>query len=126
MKLRSIVLASLLALGLPAASLAHTSVVASTPAAGATVSGPKLVSLTFGEALSPSTTGVAIVMTAMPGMANHGEMIIRNFTQGWSEGNRKLTLSLRQPLRAGSYDLRWQAVGADGHRMTGMVSFTVK
>ena len=126
MKLRSIVLAAVLALGFPATGLAHTSVVASTPAAGATVSGPRHVSLTFSEALNPSTTGVSIVMTAMPGMANHGEMVIRNFTQAWSEGNRKLTLSLRQPLRAGSYDVRWQAAGADGHRMTGKVAFTVR
>ena len=58
-------------------------------------------------------------MTAMPGMANHGEMVIRNFTTAWSNGNKTMTLTLRQPLRAGTYDVRWQAAGADGHRELG-------
>ena len=61
----------------------------------------------------------------MPGMPNHGEMVIRNFTTAWSNGNKTMTLKLKQPLRAGSYDVRWQAAGADGHRMKGTVSFTV-
>ena len=109
----------------PTAALAHTKVVASTPAQGTTVKAPRSVSLTFSEALLPPTAAASIVMTAMPGMANHGEMVIRNFTTAWSNGNKTMTLSLKQPLRAGSYDVRWQAAGADGHRMKGSVSFTV-
>ena len=112
-------------LAVPTAALAHTKVVASTPAQGATVKGPRVVMLTFSEALLPPTAAASIVMTAMPGMANHGEMVIRNFTTAWSGGNKTMTLSLKQPLRAGSYDVRWQAAGADGHRMKGSVSFTV-
>ena len=106
-------------------ALAHTKVVASTPAQGTTVKAPRSVTLTFSEALLPPTAAASIVMTAMPGMANHGEMIIRNFTTAWSGANKTMTLSLKQPLRAGSYDLRWQAAGADGHRIKGTVSFTV-
>lgn len=108
-----------------AASTEHVAVVSTTPAAGSKVSGPRTVTLTFNQALPPSEVGVAIVMTAMPGMANHGEMAIRNFTQGWSADGRTLTLSLRQPLRAGTYDVRWQAA-AHGHRMNGKVTFDVK
>lgn len=129
MKLRALVLGSALALGAlgaPVAVWAHAKVVASTPAEGALVAGPKVVSLSFSDALQPATVNVSIVMTAMPGMANHGEMVIRNFTPAWSEGNRKLTLSLRQPLRAGTYEVRWQAAGADGHRMSGKITFKVK
>lgn len=129
MKLASICCAAALALGasaVPAATMTHTKVVESTPAQGATVSGPRVVTLTFNQPQLVPSFGVSIVMTAMPGMANHGEMIIRNFTPGWSNGNRKLTLTLRQPLRAGTYDIRWQAAGADGHRMTGKVTFQVK
>jgi methionine-rich copper-binding protein CopC len=106
-------------------AIAHSRIVASTPAEGATVARPRVVSLSFSEALLPPTAVASIVMTAMPGVKNHGEMVIRNFTPSWSNGNRTLTLTLRQPLRAGSYDVRWQAAGADGHRMTGKVSFTV-
>lgn len=107
------------------AAMAHSRIVTSTPAEGATVAGPRVVTLSFSEALLPPTAAASIVMTAMPGVKNHGEMVIRNFTPSWSDGNRTLTLTLRQPLRAGSYDIRWQAAGADGHRMTGKVSFKV-
>lgn len=128
MLFRSIIAGAALMLGTlasPSMADAHTRVVASTPAQGATVARPRIVTLTFSEALLPPTVATSIVMTAMPGVPNHGEMVIRNFTSGWSAGNRTLTLTLRQPLRAGSYDVRWQAAGADGHRMTGTVSFTV-
>ncbi|WP_228241595.1 copper resistance protein CopC [Porphyrobacter sp. GA68] len=107
----------------PTAALAHTKVVASTPAQGSTVARPRVVTLTFSEALLPPTAAASIVMTAMPGMANHSPMIIRNFATAWSNGNRTMTLSLRQPLRAGTYEVRWQAAGADGHRMKGVVNF---
>lgn len=128
MLFRSIIAGAALTLGTlasPSMADAHTRVVASTPTQGATVARPRIVTLTFSEALLPPTVATSIVMTAMPGVPNHGEMVIRNFTSGWSAGNRTLTLTLRQPLRAGSYDVRWQAAGADGHRMTGTVSFTV-
>lgn len=117
--------ASLATLALPSTVMAHTKVVASSPAQGTTVTKPKQVRLTFSEALLPPTVATSIVMTAMPGVKNHGEMVIRNFTSSWSDGNKTLTLMLRQPLRAGTYDVRWQAAGADGHRMKGTVSFTV-
>lgn len=128
MLFRTIIAGAALMLGTlasPSMADAHTRVVASTPAQGATVARPRIVTLTFSEALLPPTVATSIVMTAMPGVPNHGEMVIRNFNSGWSAGNRTLTLTLRQPLRAGSYDVRWQAAGADGHRMTGTVSFTV-
>lgn len=128
MKFTTTLVAAALALAtaIPAmASTNHVEVVSATPAQGSKVSAPRTVTLTFNQALTPSAVGVSIVMTAMPGMANHGEMIIRNFTQGWSTDGRTLTLSLRQPLRAGTYDVRWQA-STHGHRMNGKVTFDVK
>jgi methionine-rich copper-binding protein CopC len=114
------------ALMTPAAAVAHARVVASTPAEGATVARPSTLSLTFSEAMLPPTVATSIVMTAMPGMADHPPMTIRNFQSAWSDENRTLTLALKQPLVAGTYDLRWQAAGADGHRMTGKVGFIVQ
>jgi copper resistance protein C len=128
MMFRSLIAGAALTLSsvvIPTTADAHTRVVASTPAQGATVQRPRLVLLTFSEALLPPTVAILIVMTAMPGVPNHGEMVIRNFTPAWSNGNRTLTLTLRQPLRTGSYDVRWQAAGVDGHRMIGTVSFSV-
>jgi hypothetical protein len=110
----------------PAASFAHSKIASSTPAEGATVAKPRALTLNFTEALLTPTAVASIVMTAMPGVKNHGEMVIRNFTPSWSNNNRTLTLKLREPLRTGSYQVRWQAAGADGHRMTGKVSFSVK
>lgn len=109
----------------PTATLAHSKITTSTPAEGATVAKPRVVELNFTEGMLTPTAVASIVMTDMPGVKNHGEMVIRNFTPSWSNNNRTLTLSLRQPLRAGSYEVRWQAAGADGHRMTGKVSFKV-
>lgn len=108
---------------MPTIASAHTKVVSSTPAPGSTVARPRVVTLTFSEALLPPTAAASIVMTAMPGMANHSPMVIRNFTTSWSNSNRTMTLKLRQPLRAGTYEVRWQAAGADGHRMNGTVNF---
>lgn len=113
------------ALTAPSAALAHAKVVASTPAAGSTAKAPRVVTLTFSEALLPPTAAASIVMTAMPGVKNHGEMAIRNFTTSWSKDNKTMTLELKQPLRAGTYEVRWQAAGADGHRMKGAVGFVV-
>ena len=113
------------ALAVPIAVQAHSKIASSTPAEGATVAKPRVVTMTFTEALLPPTAVASIVMTAMPGVTNHGEMVIRNFTPSWSNNNKTLTLKLRQPLRTGSYQVRWQAAGADGHRMTGKVSFQV-
>jgi methionine-rich copper-binding protein CopC len=109
----------------PAATLAHSKIMTSTPSEGATVAKLRVVELNFTEGMLTPTAVASIVMTDMPGVKNHGEMVIRNFTPSWSNNNRTLTLSLRQPLRAGSYEVRWQAAGADGHRMTGKVSFKV-
>lgn len=109
----------------PTAATAHSRVVTSTPAQGSTVARPRVVTMTFSEALLPPTAAASIVMTAMPGVPKHGEMVIRNFTTAWSNGNRTMTLTLRQPLRPGTYAVRWQAAGADGHRMNGTVNFIV-
>jgi len=112
-------------LAVPSAALANTKVVASTPAEGTTVGSARVVTLTFNEALLPPTAAASIVMTAMPGMANHGDMAIRNFTTAWSNGNKTMTLNLKKPLAKGTYEVRWQAAGADGHRMTGKVNFII-
>lgn len=128
MKIASVITALVIAaspLALPTTALAHAKVVASTPAEGGTVASTRTVSLTFSEALLPPTAAASIVMTAMPGMANHGEMAIRNFKTAWSNDNKTMTLNLAKPLPQGTYEVRWQAAGADGHRMKGTVTFII-
>jgi len=125
---QTLAVAALLAtnVSLPSSALAHSRMASSTPAEGSTVAAPRVITMNFSEALLPPTAAASIVMTAMPGVKNHGEMVIRNFTPVWSNDNKTLTLNLRQPLKAGDYDVRWQAAGADGHRMTGKISFNVR
>ncbi len=110
---------------LAAPAQAHVTLTASIPSAGAEAKAPKAITLTFSQPVDPSSAAASIVMTAMPGMADHGEMVIRNFTSGWSADGRTLTLTLKKPLPAGTYEVRWQAAAADGHAMTGTVNFTV-
>lgn len=109
----------------PSALLAHVQLTASTPAAGAEAKAPKAITLTFSQPVDQASAAASIVMTAMPGVPNHGEMVIRNFTASWSEDRQTMTLTLRKPLPAGTYEVRWQAAAADGHAMTGAVGFEV-
>jgi len=110
----------------PTALLAHVQLAASTPAAGDEARAPKQITLTFSQPVDPATAAASIVMTAMPGMANHGEMPIRNFTASWSDEGKTMTLALKKPLPTGTYEVRWQAAAADGHGMSGTVVFDVK
>jgi methionine-rich copper-binding protein CopC len=109
----------------PAALLAHVQLTASTPTADSTAKAPKQIALTFSQPVDQSSAAASIVMTAMPGMANHGEMLIRNFTTSWSADRTTLTLTLKKPLPTGSYEVRWQAAAGDGHAMNGTVEFAV-
>lgn len=110
----------------PMAASAHVELVASTPAIGDTAKAPRTITLTFSQPVEQATAAASIVMTAMPGVENHGEMMIRNFTADWSDDSQTITLMLRQPLRAGTYEVRWQAAAADNHPMNGVVGFDVK
>lgn len=110
----------------PSALLAHVDLAASTPAAGTTAKAPKILTLTFSQPVNQTNAAASIIMTAMPGMANHGEMAIRNFTKSWSDDSKTLTLTLKKPLPTGSYEVRWQAAASDGHAMSGTLSFEVR
>lgn len=126
MRIPALLAALALAALTPAAPLlAKVTLTASNPAAGAKTKAPKVITLTFSEKVDPATASAAIIMTAMPGMADHGEMVMRNFTAQWSADGKTLTLTLVRALPAGTYDVRWQAAGADGQAMKGTVTFTV-
>jgi hypothetical protein len=109
----------------PSALLAHVQVAASTPTADSTAKAPKQITLTFSQPVDQASAAASIVMTAMPGMVNHGDMLIRNFTASWSADRTTLTLTLKKPLPTGSYEVRWQAAAGDGHAMNGTVEFAV-
>lgn len=109
----------------PTAAQAHARLVGSTPTANATVSKVTSVQLTFNEKLIASTVRAELVMTGMPGMANHAPMKMPTTAQMGKDG-KSMTLLLRRALVPGTYKVKWSAAGADTHRMESEFGFTVK
>lgn len=114
-----------LILALPGAALAHPKLVSATPAANATVAPTNSVKLTFSEGLMPNLSSGTLMMTGMPGMANHAEMKVAA-TSAVSPDGKSLTLTTAKPLPAGSYRADYAIVSVDTHRVTGKHSFSVK
>lgn len=116
--------AAALAMATPA--LTHPKLVGSNPAANAIVAKPSSITLRFSEKLVGQFSSVELVMTGMPGMANHGPMKINGFATSVGGDGKTLVVKLKQPLAAGTYKLDWHAVSADTHRVNGTYSFRVK
>ena len=114
------------ALAFAGAAQAHTRLMSSSPAANATVAKPGKVVLNFNERVVANFTRADLVMTSMPGMAGHQLMPITGFTSAMSANGKTLTLQMRRALTAGTYQLKWHAVGNDTHRTQGAFSFAVK
>jgi methionine-rich copper-binding protein CopC len=117
-------LAAALAL-MPTAALAHVKLVGSTPAANTATSKVTSVQLKFNEKIALSTVKTELVMTGMPGMANHPPMKIAA-TSAMGKDGRSMTLALKRALVPGTYSVKWSAAGADAHRVQGEFRFTVK
>ena len=116
---------TLAALAFAGSAQAHTKLVASSPAANATVTKPTKIMLTFSEKVVPAFSGAELVMTTMPGMAMHEPMKM-GFTSAMSADGKTMTLLMKRALPTGTYKLSWHAAGTDTHRMTGDYSFMVK
>lgn len=111
-------------LALPGAALAHPKLLSSNPAANTAVAKPTKLMLTFSETLVAPLSGIELVMTGMPGMANHAPMPIKGFTTAVT--GKVLTVTFPRALPAGSYQLKWHAVAGDQHRIEGQYAFTVR
>ena len=111
---------------LPTAVLAHVKLVGSTPAANSSVAKPGRIMLQFSERLIAATTKTEVIMTAMPGMADHGPMKISGYISQMGKDGKSMTLTMKRALVPGTYVIKWSSAGADTHRMGGEFSFTVK
>lgn len=128
MKSRHSMLAAIAASALmlaPGAALAHAKLVASTPSANAKVAKATAIQLKFNEKLVASTVKTELVMTGMPGMADHPPMKVA-FSSAMGKDGKSLTLTPKRALVAGTYKVKWSAAGADTHRVGNEFSFTVK
>lgn len=107
------------------AAFAHLKLVSSTPADKAEVSAPQKIELKFSENLVAQFSGANLVMTGMPGMANHAPMKIAAKVSG-SDDPKTMVITPAQPLVPGSYRVDWRAVSSDTHPINGNIAFTVK
>jgi copper resistance protein C len=114
----------LMALGGAAALLAaspafaHTKLVRSNPAANATVTtSPRTITLTFNERVVPAFSKFELTMPA-----HRMEVPV---TTTVSRDGKRIIGTVRSRLMKGTYKITWTAAGADGHRMTGDLSFRV-
>lgn len=106
-------------------ALAHPKLVSSMPADKAEVASPQKIELQFSESLVTQFSGANLVMTGMPGMADHAPMKMAVKVSG-SNDPKSMVITPAQPLPAGSYRVDWRAVSSDTHPVTGNIAFTVK
>ncbi|MBI6620179.1 copper homeostasis periplasmic binding protein CopC [Pseudomonas corrugata] len=114
--------AGLLASGL---AQAHPKLLSSTPAEGAEGAAPAKIELHFSENLITKFSGAKLVMTGMPGMADHAPMPVLAKVSG-SDDPKTMVITPKAPLATGTYQVQWRAVSSDTHPITGSVKFKVK
>lgn len=107
------------------AAIAHPKLLSSTPADKAEVQAPASIALRFSETLVKQFSGAALLMTGMPGMADHAPMKVAVTASG-SDDPKTMVLTPASPLVPGSYRVEWRAVSSDTHPVTGNFSFKVK
>ncbi len=109
---------SALCLGTIGQVWAHARPEAQTPAAGAVVSAPQEVRITFDEALEPAFSRL-IVSDARGRQVTTAKAEVDAITHK--------TMRVALPaLPAGEYQVKWVAVANDGHRTQGSYKFTVR
>jgi len=104
---------------------AHPKLVSSIPAANGTVKPTARVSLSFSERLVARLSTAQVVMTGMPGMAEHAPMPVQGRAAIAPDGTT-LVVNFPSPLAAGSYRVTWQVVSEDTHKVEGSFDFTVR
>ncbi|WP_427308084.1 copper homeostasis periplasmic binding protein CopC [Cupriavidus sp. H39] len=106
-------------------AFAHPKLVSSAPADKAEVPAPQKIELRFSETLVTQFSGANLVMTGMPGMADHAPMKMAVKVSG-SDDPKTMVITPTQPLPPGSYRVDWRAVSSDTHPVNGNLAFTVK
>ncbi|MDX9740629.1 MAG: copper homeostasis periplasmic binding protein CopC [Gammaproteobacteria bacterium] len=114
-----IAMAALLLSVLPLAAGAHTHLDHAEPAADAVLeSAPKQVHLSFSSRIEARFSRIEVYA------ADGTQVDQRNYTA--SDNKRELTVDLAEDLPAGEYQVQWNVVARDGHRVRGDYKFNVK
>jgi len=109
------ILAAVVALLAGAQAQAHAHLVASNPAAWATVAAPKSVHLKFNEKLEAKFSGCELTTAAGAPVAVTAK----------ATGD-SLDATPKAPLAPGAYKLNWHVLSVDGHKVKGVLNFTVR
>ena len=97
---------------------AHAKLVSSTPAADAEVgAAPKVITLTFSEKVAPAFSGFDLTM-----VEHNMKVPVKTAV---SKDGKTITGTPQGAFMKGTYKVLWRAASADGHRMTGELSFKV-
>jgi copper resistance protein C len=111
-------LAALALVGWPVTGLAHVHLDRSEPAKDAVVGeAPKAVKLWFSGRIEPDFSEIVVTSA-------DGTRVDKGDTSA-SSNRRELSVSL-DDLAPGTYQVNWNAVARDGHRIRGDFSFTVE
>jgi methionine-rich copper-binding protein CopC len=105
------------------AASARTTLVQSRPQQDGVLSNPTALDLTFSDSVAPADLSITLVMTGMPGMANHKPMAIKGF-EVIPDGT-KVSLRFPRPLPTGTYRMDWTVRGDPGGHDTGSLTFKV-
>ena len=108
-----------------AAALAHPKLVSASPADKSEGPAPTRIELLFSENLVKQVSGANLVMTGMPGMADHPPMKIAASVSG-GDDPKAMIITPKSPLVPGTYRLDWRAVSSDTHPVNGSITFTTK
>ena len=99
------------------AAFAHAHLEQATPAADSTVNSVNELRLVFSEGVEQAFTKVVI---------SHDQTPVAVSSLKTEPGNQKvLIVTPAQPLPAGTYQVKWNAVSVDTHKSAGDYSFTV-
>ncbi|SFB20118.1 hypothetical protein SAMN04515620_12529 [Collimonas sp. OK607] len=116
--LRLSAIAGVLSLSSIGQAWAHARPETQAPLAGAVVSAPQEVSITYNEGLEPAFSSL-VVSNAQGKQVNSAKAEVDTTTQK--------TMRVALPsLPSGVYQVKWVAVAGDGHRTQGNYKFTVK
>jgi copper transport protein len=114
--LRLLALAGAVTLAVPAAALAHATLVRSDPADGAVLeSAPRVLRLVFDDTIR-TQPGVKAIR-------NGGNSILGGKPRLLND--RTLVIPLEPGLRRGDYTVLWRALSDDGHPVAGIITFGV-
>lgn len=119
MKAKSILLAAVVVAGVAAARPElHFALSGSVPEAGAQVTSPPEVRLSFTEVPQENSLSVRLLDTA-------GEPVETGELAQDQEDGRTWHLPVGRALATGAYTVAWRAIGQDGHVVRGDFGFTV-